>query len=418
VSDSAKISDSNISTDYDIVISGGGVVGCLTALALATQTSFSVLLLEAMNVSAKTATSASQTTRFDARVIALSADSLTTLETLGVSIDDIVHQAIEQIHVSDRGHIGQVKLTAKEQGVAALGKVVAIEALGEYLLTKVKSFNGQIDYKCPVKIESAKQTESKVTLELSDSTEICAKLLIVSDGGQSKTASLVGMQSELSSYGQTAIITNVNTQLAHKNIAYERFTSQGPIAFLPMNIGASNKASAQHAMSVVWCLNQQFSEQKLQLSEQAFLQELTSLFGHKLGKLTACSKRYSYPLSLSRSYPFVSYRAISVGNAAQSLHPIAGQGFNLGVRDVAALVKVVKDATDPGEFAFIQQYKKCRQTDKDDTVFATEALVKVFSNQYTPFVIARNIGLFGLNSFSGPKHQFANFAMGMRKSHD
>jgi 2-octaprenyl-6-methoxyphenol hydroxylase len=159
VSDSAKISDSNISTDYDIVISGGGVVGCLTALALATQTSFSVLLLEAMNVSAKTATSASQTTRFDARVIALSADSLTTLETLGVSIDDIVHQAIEQIHVSDRGHIGQVKLTAKEQGVAALGKVVAIEALGEYLLTKVKSFNGQIDYKCPVKIESAKQTE-------------------------------------------------------------------------------------------------------------------------------------------------------------------------------------------------------------------------------------------------------------------
>jgi 2-octaprenyl-6-methoxyphenol hydroxylase len=418
VSESAKISDSKIRTDYDIVISGGGVVGCLTAIALATHTSFSVLLLEAVNISAKPATSASQTKRFDARVIALSADSLSTLETLGVNIDDIVHQTIEQIHVSDRGHIGQVKLIAKEQGLAALGKVVAIEALGEYLLNMVKSLSGQIEYKCPLKIKNAKQTESNVTLELSDSTEICTKLLVVSDGGQSKTASLVGMQSQLTSYGQAAIITNIKTQLAHENIAYERFTSQGPIAFLPMNIGASNKTFTQHSMSVVWCLNQQFSEQKLQLSEQDFLQELTSLFGHKLGRLTACSQRYSYPLSLSKSHPFVSYRAISVGNAAQSLHPIAGQGFNLGVRDVAELVKVVKYATDPGEFAAIQQYKKCRQADKDDTVFATEALVKVFSNQYTPFVIARNLGLFALNSFSGPKHQFANFAMGMRKSHD
>lgn len=418
MSKSAKKQGGKTSTDYDIVISGGGVVGCLTALALATHTSFSILLLEAIDIPAKPAIPASQSKRFDARVIALSADSLTTLANLGVNIDDIVHQAIEHIHVSDRGHIGQVKLSAKEHGLAALGKVVAIEALGEHLLNKVKSLSKQVDYKCPLKIENAKQTESKVTLGLSDSTEISTKLLIVSDGGQSKTGSLVGMRSDLTSYGQTAIITNVNTQLAHENIAYERFTSQGPIAFLPMNVGNSNKASKQHSMSVVWCLDQQFSEQKLHLSEQAFLQELTSLFGHKLGKLMACSKRYSYPLSLSKSYPFVSYRAISVGNAAQSLHPIAGQGFNLGVRDVADLVNTVKGATDPGDFALIQQYKKCRQADKDDTVFATEALVKLFSNQYTPLVIARNIGLLGLNAFSGPKHQFANFAMGMRKPHD
>ena len=418
MSESANKQDDKTSIDYDIVISGGGVVGCLTALALATHSSFSILLLEAIDSTAKPATAAGKSERFDARVIALSADSLTTLADLGVNIDEIVHQSIEQIHVSDRGHIGQVKLSAKEQGLTALGKVVAIEALGEYLLKKVKLMGVAIDYRCPLQIAQATRTNSEVTLSLSDSTQINTKLLIVSDGGQSKTASLVGLLSDITSYGQTAIIANVNTQLAHKNVAYERFTSQGPIAFLPMNIGDSNQASKQHSMSVVWCVNQQYSEQKLQLGEHEFLHELTSLFGHKLGKLTSCSKRYSYPLFLSKSYPFVSHRAISVGNAAQSLHPIAGQGFNLGVRDVAALINVLKKAEDPGEYTYIQRYKKCRQVDKNDTVFATEALVRVFSNQYTPFVIARNIGLLGLNSFSWPKHQFANFAMGMRKSYD
>lgn len=414
----ANRQDNEPATDYDIVISGGGVVGCLTALALATHTSFSILLLEALDVSANTNNKGSQQTRFDARVIALSAQSLGVLETLGVNIDDIVHQAIEQIHVSDRGHIGQVQLKAKEQGLETLGKVVAIESLGEYLLNKVKSLGVSVDYRCPLKIEQAQQTQSKVTLNLSNSTKLSTKLLIVSDGGQSKTASLVGMQSQGASYGQAAIITNIKTQLAHRNVAYERFTSQGPIAFLPMNIGADNSMSEQHAMSVVWCVKQQFAAQKVNLSEQDFLQELTSLFGHKLGKLISCSKRFSYPLSLIRSHPFVSHRAVSIGNAAQSLHPIAGQGFNLGVRDVAELTNVLKGVQDPGEFTVMLQYKKNRQADKDATVLATETLVKVFSNHYTPFVIARNLGLLGMNTFSWPKHKFANFAMGRRKTHD
>lgn len=413
-----NIIDGVSTTDFDIVISGGGVVGCLTALALATHTSFSILLLEAFDLSGKAASKPSEQARFDARVIALSAQSLTILDSLGVDVTDIAHQAIEEIHVSDRGHIGQVRLKAKEQGLEALGKVVAIEVLGEYLLHKLTLLGVAVDYRCPVKIEQAKQTQSKVTLTLSDSTILSTKLLIVSDGGQSKTASLVGMHSQGSSYGQAAIITNVKTQLPHNNVAYERFTSQGPIAFLPMNASDSHSKMDQHSMSVVWCINEQFAEQKLQQDEQEFLHELTSLFGYKLGKLTACSKRFSYPLSLTKAQPFVSHRALSIGNAAQSLHPIAGQGFNLGVRDVADLIKLVKGVEDPGDFAVTRRYKNNRQADKDATILGTETLVKIFSNQYTPFVIARNLGLLGLNVFTGPKNRFANFAMGRRKIHD
>lgn len=420
MSETAKIlnDESATGTNFDIVISGGGVVGCLTAFALATQTSFSILLLEALDPSVKPDKKKTKQARFDARVIALSSQSLDILETLGVNIDEIAHQAIEDIHVSDRGHIGQVRLNAKEQGLQALGKVLAIEAIGDYLLEKVKSLGVSVDYRCPVKIEQAKQTQSQVILTLSDSTELSTKLLIVSDGGQSTTASLVGMQSQVSSYGQAAIITNIKTQLAHKNVAYERFTSQGPIAFLPMNGSDNNNNSDQNSMSVVWCINEQFAEQKLNASEQDFLQELTSLFGHKLGKLTKCSKRFSFPLSLNKLHRFVSHRAVSIGNAAQTIHPIAGQGFNLGVRDVAGLIDVLKDAEDPGDFAVTQQYKKNRQADKEATVFATEALVNIFSNQHTPFVIARNIGLLKMNAFSWPKRQLANFAMGRRNTHD
>ena len=254
-------------------------------------------------------------------------------------------------------------------------------------------------------------------LTLSNSTQLTTKLLIVSDGGHSHTARLVGMQSQVSSYGQAALITNIKTQLAHKNVAYERFTSQGPIAFLPM-YGSDNNKNDQNSMSVVWCINEQFAEQKLKANEQEFLQELTSLFGHKLGKLTQCSKRFSFPLSLTKSHPFVTHRAVSIGNAAQTLHPIAGQGFNLGIRDVAGLIDVLKDAEDPGDFIHTQQYKKSRQADKDATVFVTEALVNVFSNQHTPFVIARNIGLLKMNAFSWPKRQFASFAMGRRNTHE
>ena len=401
----------NLQAEYDVVISGGGIVGCLMAIALAKHTTFSVLLLEANTVAS---VKAPKHAGFDARVIALAAESLNLLTSLGVDIGEIRHQAIQQIHVSDKGHLGQVKLDASTLNISALGWVVALEDLGKYLLTNV--FNtSQVAYACSLKITKVEQSANKVSVTLSNQAEIKAKLLVISDGGQSETASLAGITTRQYAYDQTAIITNVKTQLAHNNVAYERFTSQGPIAFLPMNTtGVKAKGEELHSMSVVWCIGKHNAEDKLALSDADFLQQLNVLFGSKLGKFTTCSERFSYPLSLMQSSPFGVHRAITVGNAAQTLHPIAGQGFNLGIRDVSALVEAIKNEQDPGEFASLNAYKTVQKQDKSKTINATNMLVHMFSNQYLPLVVGRNIGLLGMNASALLKQQFANFAMGNR----
>lgn len=424
-------------TDYDIVISGGGVVGCLMALALAKQSHFRVLLLEA-HAPSTDSTSTQNTSkpsmpergmpgsstpmqnhpRFDARVIALGAESLRLLSRLGVDINNIVNQAINQIHVSDRGHMGQVRLHADDYKLSALGHVVAIKDLGEHLLDLVSHYSEQIHYSAPVTISSVEQCREKVTMTLSDGSQTEAKLLIVSDGGQSKTAALIGMQSQVHDYGQSAIITNIRTQVAHKNIAYERFTSEGPIALLPMNTSANITNSEQTSMSVVWCMHTQKIDEHMALSESDFLLAFGKLFGDKLGKFLSCSERFSYPLLLNQKVPFILNRAIAVGNAAQTLHPIAGQGFNLGIRDVEGLIQTIKHSDDPGNFALLQKYKQKRTKDKQATIGMTNTLLSVFSNQHAPMVVGRNLALLAMNKSNYLKKQFAHFAMGVRKKHD
>lgn len=416
---------------YDIVISGGGVVGCLMAIALATHTSHKVLLLEAHEQALAEpkqagdelpSNTAKQAARFDARVIALASESLQILAQLGLDMQKIAHQPISQIHVSDKGHIGQVRLNAKDYGLDALGKVVAVDALGDYLLKAVQVKSASITYRAPLSIKYVEQSPSYATIDLSDNTRVSTRLLIVSDGGGSKTAELAGMKRCTKPYSQCAVIANVSTQRAHNNIAYERFTSQGPIAFLPMNTGAVNQPNArnlsQHSMSVVWCMERQNAERIMALSDDEFLRVLTQLFGSKLGKLATASTRFSYPLSLMQSEPFVLNRAVAIGNAAQTLHPIAGQGFNLGIRDVNDLVRAIKDSPDPGAYECLARYQKTRKRDKQATISATEALVSIFSNQYFPLVVGRNIALLAMNKTVPLKQYFAHFAMGARKKHD
>lgn len=397
----------------DVVISGGGVVGCLAALAIAKHTQFSVLIVEASNDNTDTKTPTKTHGGFDARVIALAAESISTLRRLGVNIDDILHYPISSIHVSDRGHIGQVLLDAKDLAVDALGKVVAIKALGEHLLRLIEAMP-QVSIVRPASIHSIDRQQDGHVIKLATNEPLSfrCKLLLVSDGGQSNTRQLLNTHADTYDYEQTAIITNVKTQNPHSGIAYERFTTQGPIAFLPM--ANAQDTNSDRYMSVVWCLQRQRAAAKLALGDAEFLAQLQLLFGHKLGRLESCSERLSYPLKLSQTNDFAQHRTLFIGNAAQNLHPIAGQGFNLGIRDVMQLVDALKSVDDPGAFACTQAYKKMRISDKQATIKATTALVSVFSNQFLPMVIGRNIGLLGLNTLAGPKARFARFAMGVR----
>lgn len=418
--------------DYDIAISGGGVVGCLAALALSKHSHLKIALFEAFAQAANKKghnKAGLETSQFDERVIALAGESLLQLTQLGVDIDQVLGQDIEHIHVSDKGHIGQVCLSAAELRQTRLGKVVAIKALGEHLLARVKACSN-VDYFAPASIQHLSRYYEYMAIDVLHNEQVHklhSKLLLVCDGNNAATSSILGLSKQQQDYGQTAIITNVRMQLAHNNTAYERFTAQGPIAFLPMygkESQATDKSSlnkrnantdySDKTMSVVWCMHTHKVAAAMALDDANFIAALQPLFGHKLGNIEAISQRISYPLILSETPDYVSHRALCLGNAAQSLHPIAGQGFNLGIRDVFDLVQSIDAHADVGSFANLQAYKQGRASDKAKTIQATSGLVKVFSNQYWPLVMGRNLGLLAMNKNNLAKQAFANFAMGKR----
>ncbi|WP_371195129.1 FAD-dependent oxidoreductase [Glaciecola sp. SC05] len=391
-------------THYDVVIAGGGVVGCAAALALANLSSLKIAVVESHPPSAS-----GTHPSFDARVIALAQSSLSHLGSWKFNHGAISGAPIQRIHVSDRKHSGQTVLDATDANVDMLGKVVRLEELGLSLYEALQSTD--VDYFTPESISAVTNHADCIVLS-TEAREIECKLLVIAEGADSNTRALAGIQCLTDDYQQTAIISNVSTQLAHENCAYERFTKHGPLAFLPMF--TDDKKYAGTLMSVVWtCSNSQLAE-IMSLSDEAFLRRLNGMFGNRLGRLTTTTARQSYPLMLKQSEFFVSHRCICIGNAAQSLHPIAGQGFNLAVRDVNDLVTALKDASDAGSFATTQQYRKAREKDKLAVVGATNLLVRGFSNHYLPFVIGRNKALSALN-FVGPlKNKLTQFAMGQR----
>jgi 2-octaprenyl-6-methoxyphenol hydroxylase len=414
-------------TDYDIVIAGGGIVGCAAALALSNATSYSIAVIEAFDAQAKAQAegnnqtsissdnsnkSATMHPSFDARVVALAKESFKQLQQFGISLNDgtVSSCPIKHIHVSDRGHLGQVQLhhSKQQNSDKDLGYVVSLAELGQQMLVQLKQTN--VDYLCPEKIQSVEQGQEQTNLQLSDKT-ISAKLVLVAEGGQSPSREKFGLSASIEEYAQSAIIANVITQLPHNNSAFERFTSQGPIALLPMQTDAGNQ------MSLVWTIDREKADDVMAMSENEFLVKLQLLFGDKLGRFQAASTRYAYPLSLMQVKPFAAHRVICIGNAAQSLHPIAGQGFNLGVRDIKSLVDLLAGSekdSDPGLFSVINAYRKKRTQDKSSVIGATDALVKVFSNQYLPFTICRNLSLIALNHNPSLKNALASFAMGER----
>lgn len=429
----SKVSQENASSD--IVISGGGIVGCLSALALAKYTDYKITIIETKTLAPiKHEEVPSTHAGFDARVIALAAESIDYLHYLGVELQNIKTQSIDSIHVSDKGHLGQVILNKIEHvnsnTTKSLGEVIALADLGQYLLSELLK-HPQINLLSETNIQFVEKRQDSIGLKLGgakiveNNNKLSAKLLLVCDGGNAEFAQQLGLNFKRTRYEQAAIITNVVMQQPHNNQAFERFTSQGPIAFLPMAISsdldsAKNQAvqaSSNTAMSVVWCTNTAKAENLLSLSNAEFSRQLEDLFGSRLGKIQNLSSRFSYPLTLTQATPYTTHRVTLLGNAAQALHPIAGQGFNLGIRDVVDMVKVQLEASaegDPGSFHCLQQYKHLRDTDKQDTILATDSLVRVFSNQYWPLVASRNLGLHILNNFAPLKTAFTEFAIGKR----
>ncbi|MGH8031302.1 MAG: 2-octaprenyl-6-methoxyphenyl hydroxylase [Luteimonas sp.] len=389
-------------TRCDVAIAGGGMVGLSLAAALA-ELPLHVIVIEPV------APDADNQPSFDARTTALSGGSRRVLEGVGVW-QAIAAQAtpIRKIHVSERGVFGFARLTAEEQGVAALGYTIENRLLGMALRERCATIPRLT--LCHAAVRELSPGEDALRIVTDQGQQFAARLVVAADGAQSTVRSAIGIDATVSEYGQHAVVAHVDSERFHDYTAYERFTPSGPIAVLPIAEGRS---------AVVWTLAPTAAARALALPDEAFIAELQQAFGLRLGRFRRVGRRQSYPLTLTRSGSQSGTRAVVIGNAAQGLHPVAGQGFNLGLRDVATLAEVLADAValqgaamDPGSGALLERYTRWRQPDRQAVIRFTDSLVRGFGQPFAPFRAARATGLLLFDLLGPVKREFARRTMG------
>lgn len=393
-------------TEFDLVITGGGTIGCCLALSLA-QSGLRIAIVEAVDFNRE-----GEHPGFDGRAIALARQSKTLLDSYGLqsSLTQVL-TAIEHIHVSDRGYLGQCQMHHHEFQAKALGYVVELQDMGQVLHQALAA--SQVQWFCPNKLQRLKQYQDRVELELDDGFMLNTRLLVAADGGQSVTRKLLNIEQQIEDYQQVALIANIGLEKSHQHWAFERFTDTGPLALLPMSDWGGMARS-----SLVWTLKPHEVEAYLSMSEPEFLHALQQAFGYRLGRLIHCGQRFSYPLKLMRLQQQIHHRVAIIGNASHSIHPIAGQGFNLGLRDVEVLRQLILEAqqqdADIGDYSLLHRYQNLRQKDQDTVIAMTDGLVRLFSNQHWPLVAGRNLGLVAMQACSSAKSLLARQAMGHR----
>ncbi|RKZ89539.1 MAG: 2-octaprenyl-6-methoxyphenyl hydroxylase [Gammaproteobacteria bacterium] len=387
-------------THFDLIIVGGGMVGASLACTLQ-NTPLKIAVIEAFAINSD------QQPSYDDRGIALAYGSQRIFEAMGLWSLLAPHStAITNIHISDRGHFGITRLSAQDENVPALGQVITARSMGQ-VLNQALSQQNNLEMICPAKVTSLQQHTDSVELILNDDRCLSAKLIVAADGGNSTIRRLLGLGALEADYQQTAITANITPERQHQGRAFERFTDSGPIALLPMS---------DNRCSLVWTVKTGDEIDILELSDQDFLAQLQDRFGYRLGKLMQVGQRNSYPLKLMQADQAVQQRIVLIGNAAHSLHPIAGQGFNLGLRDVAALADVLATTNkDCGDAQLLHDYKQWRQQDQDNVINTTDALVKLFSNNNPLLGHIRGAGLTVMDAIPPAKHWLAQKSMGLAR---
>jgi 2-octaprenyl-6-methoxyphenol hydroxylase len=400
----------------DVAIAGGGLVGASLALALA-QLSLRVTLIEASPFG-----TAGQPS-FDDRTTALSNGSRRIFEALGVwPLVEREATAIRRIHVSDQGRFGFARLDAQEQGLAALGFVITNRVLGAALWRRLQEC--AVSVVAPARVRSMRLQDGHQHIECEGGAEgvthegvapegvttIVARLAVAADGARSTLREAAGISTQTWDYEQVAVVTNVFSQRFHDHVAYERFTPDGPLALLPMSEGR---------LGLIWTFAPALASQMANLDDAEFIARLQSAFGFRLGRFTRVGARQLYPLSLVRAHEYVAERLAIVGNAAQTLHPIAGQGFNLGLRDAASLAEVLADGRaragaefDPGDAVLLEHYREWRAADRTNIVRFTDGLVRLFSQPFGPVKLLRDAGMLAFDLMPAAKGALSQLSLG------
>lgn len=391
----------------DIVIAGGGMIGSSLALALASL-KIRIAVIEAVARGDKLQPS------FDDRGTALSRSSQRMFEAMGLWADLADSSTpITSIHVSDRGRFGFSHIDAAQQGVEALGHVVMNRALGD-VLQRAMDRNEHLEQICPGRVRRVDLRPDRVAVGIEGANGeswLSCSLLVAADGADSGLRDLVGIRATRMDYGQVAIAGNLLPEVAIGNRAFERFTDSGPLAILPF---------LDHRAAFVWTLPPARAEEVMQMSDEVFSKELQDAFGNRLGRFSRVGKRAAYPLSLTRASRLVAGRCVLVGNAAHALHPVAAQGFNLGLRDVAALSDCIADAHgessaggDVGSQEVLDRYAGWRRSDQRKLVRITDGIVRLFGSARPPLQALRNLGMLGFDLLPGVRSLFTRHMMGL-----
>jgi 2-octaprenyl-6-methoxyphenol hydroxylase len=388
----------------DVLIAGGGAVGSALAVALG-ELPLDVVLVELQQPQLLAQPS------FDARVTALANGSQQILSGLDLWRDLAGYvEAIRTIHISERGRFGAARLKAGEENVPALGYTVENQTLGRVLWERLQR-SQRLKVLAPAKVVALRREPdfAEVTVERDGTTEaVRAKLVVAADGARSAVRAALGVQATEDDYGQCAVVFNCATEARLDGRAFERFTERGPIALLPLTGGRG---------AMIWTLPEGDAQRIAALPDDAFRAELQASFGQRLGRFTRIGQRHLYPLARVASETIHGERAVLIGDAALRLHPVAGQGFNLALRDIATLAEVIADATvsgavDVGAADLLERYASWRAADRRRVSSFTHGLIQLFGEVAPGLGAGRGLGLMAFDLLPGAKALLARQTMG------
>ena len=391
------------SIDYDILIVGGGMVGLTLACALGqARTEMKIAVVEAQEAG-------EVGEEYDLRVSAISRASQQVFRNLGVwtGIESRRLCPFEHMHVWDATGEGEIHFDAANLGVDALGHIVENRVTQAALLNSLKALE-TVDWICPAEVQDIEYRALESLVTLTDGRVLSGRLLIGADGAHSRVRQAAAIELDSAPYHQKAVVCVVDSMQSHQNTAWQRFLPTGPLAFLPL---------ADGRCSIVWSTSEQQADELLALDDVAFIQRLEQAFDRKLGAVNSVGPRGAFPLIRRHAQDYVKPGLALIGDAAHTIHPLAGQGVNLGILDAASLSEVILKAEqqrqDYASYSNLRKYERWRRGENALMMYSMSGFKNLFSNERAELSLLRNLGLNLVNKLSPVKHRFMRHAMGL-----